>query len=84
MTTTSRCASAAVVGGSYLPAQLAAHYDMTPLLDLGDQGEGVRIAVVEFQPNLRSDIAAYQRCQGSHATVDYIPVGEPGNLRPRR
>ena len=77
LTTTSRCASAAVVGGSYLPAQLAAHYDMTPLLDLGDQGQGVRIAVVEFQPNLRSDIAAYQRCQGSHATVDYIPVGEP-------
>ncbi len=80
LTTTSRCASAAVVGGSYLPAQLAARYDMTPLLDLGDQGQGVRIAVVEFQPNLRSDIAAYQRCQGSHATVDYIPVGEPRTI----
>ena len=76
-TSTARCPSTAVIGTSNTPAQLAAHYDMTPLLDEGDEGQGVRVAVVEFEPDQRSDIAAYQSCEDSHAKVNYIPVGEP-------
>ena len=76
-TSRARCPSAAVIGTSNTPAELAAHYDMTPLLEKGDEGQGVRVAVVEFEPDQRSDIAAYQSCQDSHAKVNYIPVGEP-------
>jgi len=60
--------------GSYTADQLAAYYGMTPLYAMGDLGQGIHIAVAEFEPNLASDIATYQACYGTSATVNYIPV----------
>jgi hypothetical protein len=47
---------------------------MTPLYSLGDQGQGVKVALAEFEPDLPSDIAAYQACYGTNATVNYTAV----------
>ena len=66
--------NAASNDGSYTADRLASSYGMTPLYSLGDFGQGVNIAVVEFEPDLRTDIAAYQACFGTKATVNYIPV----------
>jgi subtilase family serine protease len=47
---------------------------MTPLYALDDFGQGVHIALVEFEPNLASDIDAYKACYKVHTTVNYIEV----------
>jgi len=61
-------------GSSFTADQLASYYGMTPLYSLGDFGQGVHIAIAEFEPNLPSDIAAYQACYGTSTTVNYIGV----------
>ena len=66
--------AAASADGSYTADQMAAYYDMTPLYAAGDFGQGVHIAVAEFEPDLPTDIAAYQSCYGTSATVNYVPV----------
>ncbi|MHB1928282.1 MAG: S8 family serine peptidase [Acidimicrobiales bacterium] len=60
--------------GSYTADQLAAYYGTTTLYGLGDLGQGVRVALAEFEPELHSDIAAYASCYGLHTTVNYLPV----------
>jgi subtilase family serine protease len=60
--------------GSYTADQLASYYGFDPLYSLGDFGQGVSVALVEFEPDLSSDIAAYQACYGTNATVNYIDV----------
>ncbi len=60
--------------GSYTADQLASYYGFDPLYSLGDFGQGVNVALVELEPDLPSDIAAYQACYGTNATVNYIPV----------
>jgi subtilase family serine protease len=65
--------------GSRTADVLASYYGMTPLYDLGDFGQGVHIAVAEFEPNLPSDIAGYQSCYGTNTAVNYVAVdGGPG------
>jgi subtilase family serine protease len=41
---------------------------------LGDLGQGVRVALFELEPNLTSDIAAYEACYGLQTLVTYIAV----------
>ena len=48
---------------------------MAPLYGLGDLGAGVHVAIAEFEPNAPSDIAAYQHCYQTSATVRYLPRG---------
>ena len=67
-------ASVASQYGGFTADQLAAYYDMTPLYSLGDFGQGVHVAIAEFEPDLPSDIAAYQACYGTSGTVNYVPV----------
>ncbi len=65
--------------GSNTADRLASYYGMTPLYALGDFGQGVHIALVEFEPNLESDIDGYKACYGVHTTVDYVEIdGGPG------
>jgi subtilase family serine protease len=52
----------------------ANYYGMTPLYDLGDLGQGQRIALLELEPNLPSDISAFESCYGISTPVNYIPV----------
>jgi hypothetical protein len=67
-------ASGANKYGSYTADQLASYYGFDPLYSLADLGQGVHVALVEFEPDLPTDIAAYQACYGTNATVNYIPV----------
>ena len=73
----SPCAAASSTAsgaGSYTADQLASYYGMTPLYALGDFGQGVRVAVAEFEANLPSDVEAYQACYGTNTTVHYHEV----------
>lgn len=71
------CAAAvdtANVNGSFTVAGLASYYAITPLYALGDHGRGMHVAIAEFEPDRASDIAAYQRCYGTAASVAYHHV----------
>jgi hypothetical protein len=73
--------NAASAQGAYTADQLASAYDFSALYAAGDEGAGVTIAVVSYQPNLTSDIAAYQSCYGTDTTVNYMEVdGGPGGF----
>ncbi len=52
----------------------ADYYGMSQLYGLDDFGQGERIAVMEFEPNLPSDISAYESCYGISTPVTYITV----------
>ena len=67
-------AGPAAEAGVYTADQLASAYNFSSLYQAGDEGANVTVALVEFEPNLTSDIAAYQSCYGTSATVNYIPV----------
>jgi hypothetical protein len=67
------CSEAADTG-SYTANELAAYYGMSSLYGLGDLGQGVHIAVAEFEPDDPADIAAYQNCYRTDAVVDYTEV----------
>ena len=76
------CSSAISVSsnfGSLTANELAAHYGMSPLYSLGDLGAGVRVALVEFEPNLSSDVSGYKSCYGISTGVTDVEVdGGPG------
>ena len=54
--------------------QLASAYRITALYRNHHDGSGRRIALVEFEPWLRSDIATFQRCYGTHVHVRPVQV----------
>jgi uncharacterized repeat protein (TIGR01451 family) len=64
--------SATSGSGSYTADQVASAYNFSGLYQAGDEGAGVTVAIVEFEPNLASDITAYQQCYGTSATVKYF------------
>jgi subtilase family serine protease len=71
------CPAAAETGneqGSYTANQLAAYYEMTPMYAMGDLGQGVHVALAEFEPDSSSDISAYESCYGLSVPVNYIQV----------
>jgi hypothetical protein len=61
-------------GFGYLANQIAQAYQLTPFYQEGDEGQGQTIALLELEPNSANDIAAYQGCYQTHATVNYMPV----------
>jgi hypothetical protein len=63
------CSSASGVSGAYTADQLASAYRLSGLYSAGDQGAGQTVALVEFEPYSTSDIAAYQACYGTSASV---------------
>ncbi|HET8978177.1 MAG TPA: protease pro-enzyme activation domain-containing protein [Solirubrobacteraceae bacterium] len=60
--------------GAHTTGQIASAYGFPGVYAGGDTGAGVTVAVYELEPNSASDIAAYQACYGTHASVSYIPV----------
>ncbi len=68
--------------GYYTADQLASAYNFSGLYGAGDEGAGVTVALVEFEPNLTSDISAYQACYDTSATVNYIPVDDGAGSGP--
>lgn len=73
-TVCSSASTAAASLGTFLPSQLASAYHMTSLYSLGDYGQGVNIALLELEPYLPGDIATYQACMGTTATINNYPV----------
>jgi hypothetical protein len=67
-------ASAAQANGSYTANALASYYAMTPFYQLGDLGQGVHVALAEFEPDSAADISAYAACYGLHTPVSYTLV----------
>jgi subtilase family serine protease len=70
----SAASSAASNQGAYTADQIASAYRFSDLYQAGDQGQGQTIAIYELEPNDPNDIAAYQSCYGTHASVGYVPV----------
>lgn len=69
--------------GAYTADQLASAYGFAGLYGAGDLGSGATVALLELEPNAPSDIAAYQACYGTSASVRYVAVdggagGGPG------
>jgi subtilase family serine protease len=60
--------------GAYTANQLASAYSFSSLYGAGDLGAGQTIAIYELEPDLPSDIAAYQSCYGTAAKVTYVKV----------
>jgi Pro-kumamolisin, activation domain/Putative Ig domain len=55
--------------------QLASAYDFSGLYQQGDLGAGITVGLYEAQPYEASDIAMYQACYGTDATVSTVEVG---------
>jgi len=70
----SQASSTANGQGAHTADQIASAYGFAGLYGAGNQGAGVTVAVYELEPNAPSDIAAYQACYGTHASVSYVPV----------
>jgi len=71
------CAAASSAAGSYgvyTADQLASAYKFSSLYGAGDLGAGQTVALFELEPNLTSDISAYQSCYGTSASVSYVAV----------
>ncbi|HTC67963.1 MAG TPA: S53 family peptidase, partial [Acidothermaceae bacterium] len=65
--------------GYYNAGQLASYYGLTASYTAGTLGSGTTVAIVELEPYLASDIANYQSCYGTSASVSNIAVnGGPG------
>ena len=57
---------------AYTADQIASAYNFSSLYGAGDKGAGITVALFELEPDLTTDIAAYQSCYGTSATVNYI------------
>ncbi len=71
------CAKAVQVApgqNAYTADQIATAYGFSGLYQSGDLGQGVTIGVYELEPDAQSDIAAYQKCYGTHVKVSYVKV----------
>ena len=62
-------ANAASHLGAYLPSQLASAYGLTGMYGAGSLGSGQAIALFELSTYSSGDVAAYQSCFGTSATV---------------
>lgn len=68
------CSAASTTGktyGSLTADQLASAYRFSSLYGAGDLGAGQTVALFELEPDLTSDISAYQSCYKTAATVTY-------------
>ena len=80
------CAGAATTAadfGSFTASSIASYYAMTPLHGIGDLGAGVHVAIVEFEPNLASDVSAFQKLLLDVGHRALRPDRRRGGQRPR-
>lgn len=59
---------------AYTADQVATAYGFSGVYQSGDLGQGVTIGVYELEPDAPSDIAAYQKCYGTHVKISYVKV----------
>ena len=65
----SAATSAGAAYGAFTADQIASAYGYQNLYDDGDLGSGAAVALYELEPFSSSDIASYQSCYGTDATV---------------
>jgi len=66
--------------GGYTADEIASAYGFSQLYGDDDLGAGQMVGVIELEPYLSSDIAAYQSCYGTDATVTTVESdGGPGS-----
>ncbi len=70
----SAASAAAPMQSAYTADQIASAYGLSSLYQAGNQGQGQTIALYELEPNDPGDIAAFQSCYGTQASVSYVPV----------
>jgi subtilase family serine protease len=68
----SAATQAAPGNDAYTANEIASMYNFQDLYGAGDEGSGVTVALFELEPDLPSDVSAYQSCYGTSATVNYI------------
>jgi subtilase family serine protease len=68
----SAASSAAPGQDAYTANEIAGAYNFNSLYGAGDEGAGIKVALFELEPNEASDVAAYQSCYGTSATVTYF------------
>jgi subtilase family serine protease len=73
-TACSAASTAASQQSAYTANQIAGAYSFNGLYAAGDEGAGVTVGVYELEPNLTSDISAYQSCYGTDTSVSYDQV----------
>ena len=66
--------SAAPSQGAYTADQIASAYGLSGLYQAGDLGAGQTIAIYELESYDPNDIAAYQSCYGTQASVSNVVV----------
>jgi subtilase family serine protease len=64
--------SAAPGQDAYTANEIAGAYNFNSLYGAGDEGAGIKVALFELEPNSTSDVAAYQSCYATSATVTYV------------
>jgi subtilase family serine protease len=60
--------------GGYTADQIASAYDFSGFYSAGDFGAGQTVALLELEPFLPADVALYQSCYGTDATVETVNV----------
>ncbi len=70
----SAATSVAAGVNAHTPAQLATAYGLNGLYAKGDLGKGVSVALFELEPYAPADVAEYQQCFGTHASVTNVSV----------
>ena len=75
-------AAAAPGQDAFTADQIASAYGFPGLYAARDNGAGVTVAVYELESDNPSDIAAYQSCYSTHATVSYVPVDSGSGTGP--
>jgi subtilase family serine protease len=66
------CAAASDSGNT--ATTIAGYYGTSLLYLNGDLGQNTRVGVLELEPNLPSDITAYEQCYGISTKVNYLSV----------
>jgi subtilase family serine protease len=67
------CAAASGTSG-YTADILASMYGFSSLYGAGDLGAGQTVAIFELEPNIPTDIPAFEQCYGTSTSVTYTPV----------
>ena len=60
--------------GAYTADELASAYNFSSLYGSGDEGAGQTVALLELEPNFETDVADYQSCYGTDATVNDVEI----------
>ena len=69
------CSAASSAGSTYsayTSNEIDSAYNFTGLDNAGDTGAGTTVAIFELEPNIHSDITAFESCYGISTAVNYI------------